>query len=202
MRNIILVVMFLLVLDSTWAVSFPTKKAYKFVHTRIVQASKDTALTYKGVQVFVPAGQAIILGQTEQGSIIVRGRDLAGVKIGEGTILARGPVILFVDPQTNVIDVSRGEEVYVTDSQGRTAALSQGAFVSMKDIRISTARAAVQTSPTPAKPNATVATPAVKSAKTQATAWPSFIADTIIENTATEQAAQDVEETLSPSAPR
>lgn len=215
MKKVIAALFVICFVGTTLAVAAPTQQN-KITNTRIVQASKDTTLTYNGVKVFVPAGQAIILGQNSDGSIVVRGQNLNGVKIGEGTISAQGPVVLSVQPQTNVITVNRGADVEVTDGNGRTAALSQGASVSGKDIRVATVPtvAALTTSTTNNKAEASKA-PAAQAATNKTTAattskdtevveteLPAFVSNAIIESAATEQAAQNVEETLSPSAPR
>ncbi len=209
MKRVIAVLSVFGLLGTTLAVAAPAKQANKITHTRIVQANKDTTLTYNGVKVFVPAGQSIILGQNSNGTIVVSGQNLSGVKIGEGTISAQGPVVLLVQPQTNVITVNRGRDVQVTDSNGRTAALSQGASVSAKDIRANTVPI-VEANQANSKPAATKAAANKAESAAQVTtntnevadALPNFVADSVVESAANEQAAQDVEETLSPSAPR
>ena len=136
---------------------------------------------------FVPAGQTIILGQASDGTVIVRGQNLVGVKLDNGTITAPGLIILSVAPKTHVITVNRGNGVLVRDAHGRTAELSRGASVSARDIRVSTVPPVVLTS---------------SQTQDDVSSLPSFVAQNQTTSAASEQAAQDVEETLSPSSPR
>lgn len=197
MHRIVVMVIAVLTLVAMFPTGAGAKEVGTIKKTRIVQANKDTTLTYGGVKVFVPAGQTIILGQAENGAIIVRGQNLQNVQIGDGTISADGLVVLAVWPDTHVVSVSRGSGVKVTDANGRTAELSQGASVYMRDIR------------TPAVPTVqsitpTAVTKAVSNEQTEEAdaELPSFVAEMETSSAATEQAAQNVEDTLSASAPR
>ena len=80
----------------------------KVTKTRIVQATKDTTVTYAGVKIFVPQGKTIVLGQNADGSVVLRGQDISGVKINDATVSFQGTAVLSVNPQSNVITVTRG----------------------------------------------------------------------------------------------
>ncbi len=189
MKKIVLFVFGLLLAGSTLttaAAQLPTKG--KIVNTRIVQASKDTLINYYGVRVFVPKGQTVIMGLAEDGSVVVRGNNLQGVQVGQGTLSSNGMVVFNVQPKSQVITVHRGT-VVVQDAQGRSASVSSGAAVSAVNIR------------TPVTPN-------LANVQAVEAALPSFVAETEVTSAAAEQAVQDVEETkqaeeevLSPSAP-
>ena len=208
----------------------PTAQPAKITNTRIVQAAQDTTLHYGGVKVFVPKGQTIILGQNPNGSIVLRGQNLKGVKVADASITAPGAAVLAVNPQNSVITLSKGSNIQVTDVNGRTAEVSQGASVSAKDIRTSTTPTLTATAQSDAnKAQKAVAKAQAKAAKAQAKAEakaakeaaanqvatatdtveindvPAFVAASQTSETATEQATQNVDETengLSPSAPR
>ncbi len=196
MHKIVIAMVAVLTFVAALPVTVSAKSTGTIKKTRIVQATKDTSLTYGGVKVFVPAGQTIVLGQTENGAIVVRGQNLQGVKIGDGTVSADGLVVLAVWPDTRVVSVSRGTGVKVTDANGRTAELSQGASVYMRDIRLP----AVPTVQEITKPAAAVSN--APAAEVEGFQLPSFVADMETSSAASEQAVQNVEDTLSPSAPR
>lgn len=206
----------------------PAAKSAKITNTRIVQAAQDTTLNYGGVKVFVPKGQTVILGQNAGGSVVVRGQNLKGVKVADASITAPGAAVLSVNPKDQVITVSKGNNIQVTDANGRTAEVSQGASVSAKDIRTATApalaanaqsnaakaqKAVTKAQAKAVKAQAKIEAKAAKeAAATQATSdtvetveVPAFVAATQTSDTAVEQATQNVDETenvLSPSAPR
>ena len=121
MKKIIVLLVSLLVTTVAMA-----QDSSKVTNTRIVQATKDTTITYAGVKVFVPQGATVILGQDGSGAVVVRGQNIDGVKINNATVSFPGAVVLSVNPQSNVITVNRGDQVSVTDGNGRTAVLSQG----------------------------------------------------------------------------
>lgn len=190
MHRIMVVLVALLSLSTTLAVAAPTKALGKLSNTRIVRAdqNKSIALTYAGVRILVPAGHIVILAQAEDGSIVVRAQQLNGVEVGTTTLHAQGPVTVSVAPDTQIVTVYSGKEVKVTDANGRTAELAQGASVSGKDIRASVITA-LNTGTTTTQTETPYA-------------LPTFVAETETTSAAAEQATQDVEETLSPSAPR
>ncbi len=215
MKKIVTLVVGLVFAGATF-VSAATQKAAP----RVIKSTQDTTLNYAGVEIFVPAGQAVVLGQDDNGSIVVRGSDLNGVRVGDGSISSNGPATVSYVPQAGIIMVHTGNGVLVTDPNGRTAELSQGAAVTAKDIRIPAGptldslrirvegRAAVLTNTLPLQKEQK------KPAKQESQApltdedgnWiPAFVAESEVPSAAYEQAGWDVVETeqvLSTSAPR
>ena len=183
--------------------------ANKITNTRILQATKDTTITYAGVKIFVPAGQTVVVGQTSNGSIVLRGQNLQGVRVGEGTLAARSPVLLIVQPNTQVIRVVQGNNVQVTDGNGRTAEISAGAAVSAKDIRAevgsmlpTTVVTVVAEEEVVTEPQKTDSKPVEVEQEEREFEVPAFVAATSASETSIEQSVQNVEDTLSPSSPR
>lgn len=214
MKKILVMLFAFSLLGATQVIAATNTETAKVSNTRIVKADKDTNLTYGKVKFFVPAGQALVLGQVDNGSVLVRAARLEGVKIGKATIDSKLPVALYVDPATNAIIVDQGKDVQLVDNNGRTAVMSQGAAVSGEDIRLSVPRSFLVTlplswqtksqfvNPNPThnnnKVNQTVVTP-----EAEGETYPDFLSDDeILSSTAYEQAVQDVEDSLSPSAPR
>ena len=136
MKKILVMLFAFSLLGATQVVAATNTETVKVSNTRIVKADKDTNLTYGKVKFFVPAGQALVLGQVDNGSVLVRAARLEGVKIGKATIDSKLPVALYVDPATNAIIVDQGKDVQLVDNNGRTAVMSQGAAVSGEDIGI------------------------------------------------------------------
>ncbi len=188
MKRIVLCAMGL-VLTTTGFVQAATAKTVKITNTRLIQAVKNTTITYGGVRIFVPAGQAIILGQYSDGAIVVRGKNLNGIKLDNSTISSRGDCVLNYEPQTHRLEVARAESVTVQDANGKTAVLSQGAAVTASDILV----------PVGTKPSVeTVKTASVAQVQQQDTSTvdvPDFVAESETSSAASEQASQDVEET-------
>ena len=210
MKKIIVVLfaMSLLGVSHSWAASNDANP--KVSNTSIIRTDKDTTFTYGKVKFFVPNGQAMILGQTENGSVLVRAAKLEGVKMGKATVNSKKPVSLYVDPATNAIIVDQGNDVQVADKDGRVANLSQGAAVSGEDIRLSVPRSFLVTLPLSwqtksqfvnTNKNRTNFNDQAVVAQEEGP-YPSFVEENEVSSAAYEQAVQDVEDTLSPSAPR
>lgn len=210
MKKIIVVLfaMSLLGVSQSWAASNDANP--KVSNTSIIRTDKDTTFTYGKVKFFVPNGQAMILGQTENGSVLVRAAKLEGVKMGKATVNSKKPVSLYVDPATNAIIVDQGNDVQVADKDGRVANLSQGAAVSGEDIRLSVPRSFLVTLPLSwqtksqfvnTNKNRTNFNDQTVVAQEEGP-YPSFVEENEVSSAAYEQAVQDVEDTLSPSAPR
>ncbi len=190
MRKIFVLLTGFILLGISFASAAPGKQANKILNPRIVSAAKATTITYQGTKIFIPAGTTLLLGTYEDGSIVIRGMNIDGVKVDNGTIIAKGPVLLSVQPQTQVITVTRGNDVKILDTNGRMAALSAGASVSLADIRTTVAPVEIAT--------------VVQPQEAVADELPAFVADTQTDSVVSEQATQDVietEEVLSPSAP-
>ncbi|MBP5429436.1 MAG: hypothetical protein J6Y25_00895 [Elusimicrobiaceae bacterium] len=215
MKKIVALVVGLVLTGATFVFAATQKAA-----PRVIKSTQDTTLNYAGVEIFVPAGQAVVLGQDDNGSVVVRGSDMNGVRIGEASISSNGPATVSYVPQAGIVMVHSGNGVLVTDPDGRTAELSQGAAVTARDIRIPAGptleslrirvegRAAVLTNTLPLQKEQK------KPAKQEAQYplmdenenWiPAFVAESEIPSAAYEQAERDVLETegvLSTSAPR
>ena len=206
MKKIAVCIIGMLCLGATFVAA---QAANKITNTRILQATKDTTITYVGVKIFVPAGQTVVVGQSGNGSIILRGQNLQGVQVGQGTLSARGPVLLTVQPDTQVIRVVQGNNVQVTDGNGRTAEISAGAAVSAKDIRAevgsmlpTTVVTVVAEEEVVTEPQKTDSKPVEVEQEEREFEVPAFVAATSASETSIEQSVQNVEDTLSPSAPR
>lgn len=104
-------------------------------HTRTVEAKEDTTITYAGMKVFVPAGQTITLGRTKEKTVVVRADKMANVKVGVATLTSSEPAVVAVQPKQNSFSIITGNNVQITDANGRVAKLSEGASVSGDDIR-------------------------------------------------------------------
>ena len=136
----------------------------------------DTTVTYNGVKIFIPKGVKVTVKQAANGDVTVEGSNFAGVKINNATVNATGNASFSVNPSTQVITVNQGY-ITVTDPNGKTAGVAKGASVYAQNV--------LQGS------EATVSSEV-----------PAFVAATDVRSTVSEQAAQNVAETLSPSAPR
>ena len=177
----------------------------KISDTRIVQAKKDTTLTYAGVKIFVPVDQVIILGTHPDGSVGVRGQDIQSVKVGSGTFTSRGEVAFVFHPKEQIVFVQKGE-LMVTDGKGYTDQFSAGVFVSVQDIRSTViptlGEKEITTAGKPMKKGSFAKSEEAQDAAQDMLGVPFFVASTATSSAASEQAAQDAEDTISPSAPR
>ena len=135
---------------------------------------KETWVEYNGIIITIPKGVKATVTRDVQGNIIVSGSDLNGVKIDGETVNSNGRTALSINPSTKVITVREGNNVTVTNANGQTYSLRPGQ---------STAQAVAAAKPEPA------------------VNVPAFVLPST-ESAASQQAAQNVEETLSPSAPR
>ncbi len=171
------------------------QKKITIFNTRIVQALQTTTLKYAGVNITVPQGRTVILGQRSDGSIVIRGKDLSNIQIGDSIISTQGYSVFSVEPQSNVVFLNRGTELTLQDPAGTTATIYPGQAVSADN-------AAVTSETAPALQAAAAQEAAAAAALAEEV--PAFIAESETSSTASEQATQDVtetEETLSPSAP-
>lgn len=207
MKKISILLIGVMCLGTTFVMARP---ANKITNTRILQAAKDTTVIYAGVKIFIPAVQTVILGQASDGSIIMRGRNLKDVQVGAGTLSSRGPVFLAIKPENQVIRVVSGGNVLVRDGNGRTAEISAGAAVSAKDVRADIGPTLPPVTVTVAQEEVVVTRsqkPAAKPVEMDEVEYmepvlPAFVAATSSSPASTEQAVQNVEDTLSPSTPR
>lgn len=132
----IVVVCALFLLGSTLAVAAPGLSGKKITNSQIVQATQDTTVNIAGTDIFVPKGQTVILGQRENGAILMRGADLRGVKINGASISTKGFSILSYRPNTQVVFLHRGEYLTVTDAQGRTSTVGKNGAISTANASI------------------------------------------------------------------
>lgn len=177
MKKTVLLLTGFMLLATTFVAAAPA--ANTISRPRIVSTAKNTTITYQGIKIFIPAGHTLVLGQSSDGSIILRGNNLQGIKIGDQVISSTGPVLLSVQPDTQVITVNRGtaDIVNPVSAPAATAAANTTNHNT----------AAAEQAPTAAEDE-----------------LPAFVAESEMSNTAAEQATQDVietEEVLSPSAP-
>lgn len=136
MHKIVVFVIGLLALSTTLVIAAPaTRTTDKLKHTRTVQAKKDTAITYAGIKIFVPAGQTIVLGRNKEKAVVIRAEQMDGVKVGDATLTSTEPATIAIQSTQNSFTVLEGNNVQLTDANGRMAKLSEGVSVSGDDIR-------------------------------------------------------------------
>lgn len=198
MKKIVAVSM-LVLLGSTFVAAAPGFAGTKIANSQLIQATQDTTVNFAGSKVFVPKGQTIILGQRSNGAIVIRGRNLQGVKLDNAAISTQGNTVVSYYPSSNVAFLNRGETMTITDALGRTATVDQSGAIATND-------AAVNSNTVEAIQEQAKAEAAQAAAELgDVTELPAFVASTETSSAASEQASQNVEETektLSPSAPR
>ena len=199
--TVVLFAMFLLGVTNVFAA---TNNNQKVTNTRTVQATQDTTLTFGKLKFFVPAGQNIELAELKNGVVLLHANKMDGIKVNNATLSAPSSTVLSIDPKTNAVIVEQGKAVLLTDKNGRTATMSQGAAVSGNDIRQSVERAWPVTFPVSWQIEGNIPQ---NTDKTEVFV-PAFVAEDEVAAAAREQATQDVldnelreEDTLSPSAP-
>lgn len=195
MKKLVVTVCTFVLLSSTMAMAAVGFTGKKIANSQIVQGK--ATVTYAGTTVSVPQGQTVILGQRENGSIVIRCLNLNNVEVDGAKVSTRGYTVLSYQPNTNVVFLNRGELLTVSDAVGHTASVEQGGAVS-------TTNAAVNSNTVEAMKEAAAkeAQEASVELADELAEVPAFVASTEATSAATEQAVQDVEETLSPSAPR
>ena len=180
-------------LGATLAVAASTQNVGKIKNPKIVQAKENSSFMYAGANFFVPKGQALLLGQRENGSIVIRGFNIDNLQVDDSSISAQGYSVLSYQPTTHVVFLNRGESMTVTDPSGVSSSVAQHGA-------ISTTNAAIN-SDTVAQMKAAAQREAAL-AEQEFNDTPAFVNELATTTSAREQAAQDVEETLSPSSPR
>lgn len=195
MKKLVATVCTLVLLGSTVAMAAVGFTGKKIANSKIVQG--EAVVTYAGTTVAVPQGQTIILGQRENGSIVIRALNLNNVEVNGAKMSTRGYTVLSYQPNRDVAFLNRGELLTVSDRAGHTASVEQGGA-------ISTVNAEVNSNTVEAMKEAAAkeAQEAAVELADEVAEVPAFVAATETTSAATEQAVQDVEETLSPSAPR
>lgn len=168
---------------------------YKNGSTLTVNGKTDAAIDYNGVSVFIPKGQMLLIRPTKAGGVILQGDQFSGIVVNNHTLSAEGFTVLVVDPKTQDITIQEGT-VNVADQNGNLQTFEQGSTLSAQE----------KTTPK-AEPSATqdapVATKPVATENTDEQPIPDFVSlEAITDTIAYQQATQDVERPLSPSAPR
>lgn len=180
-------------LGATFAVAAPAKK--KFVRSHILQG--QTVTRYEGVKLGIPQGQTVLVGRRDNGSLVLRGKNLRNIQIEDTYLSTDGYSIVSYQPASHVVFLNKGNSMTVTDPAGRTGTVAQNGA-------ISTTNAAV-TSDTAANLKAAAeqeAKDVVVELGEELNEIPAFVEAAATTSAATEQAAQNVEDTLSASAPR
>lgn len=166
---------------------------YKSGSTLTVNGKNDAAINYDGVSVFIPKGQMLIIRPGKTGGIVLQGEQMAGIVVNNRTLSSEGFASLSVDPKTQAITVQEGS-VNVADKTGNLQTYEQGSVLVAQTVAPAQ-ETTVRPAPAPAKP--------VTYVETATEALPDFVAfEALDNNVAYEQATQDVERALSPSAPR
>lgn len=213
MKKVIAVLFAVFFVGTTLAIAAPAKKsAGKIKNTKIVQATQKLNFTYLGTPISVPQGQVILLGERPNGSIVIRGKNMDQIKVGPGTFSTEGYSIVSYQPKTNVIFLNRGKWLTLRDPQGETATVQEkGAILAtnakinsntLEDMRIAAQKDAEEVSADLGESsNNGSSANALDNAGTNGKTLPSFVEPNVLDGVAHQQASNDVEATLSPSAP-
>ena len=219
MRKAVMFVVGLLTLSINLAVAASTKSAGKIKNTKIVQATQDLKFDYLGTPIFVPKGQVLLLGERPNGSIVIRGLNMDQIKVGPGTFSTEGYSVVSYQPKTNVVYLNRGKWLTLKDPHGETATVHEkGAILAtnakinsntLEDMRIAALNDAEEASADLQGVTNKKGTPAADNANNNGNdegnadinRFPSAAESNVLEGVAYQQASNDVEMTLSPSAP-
>ena len=199
MKKIVVAVCTFVLLGSTFAVAAPGFAGKKITNSQLIQATQDTTVNFGGAKIFVPKGQTVILGQRENGAIVIRGLNLNHFKIDDSSLSSRGYTVLSYYPSSNIAFLHKGDFMTVTDSLGHSATVSQNGAIATNNTQINSNTVAEL------KEQAKAETEQVAQELGEELEVPPFVAQTATSSAVSEQATQDVEETeqtLSPSAPR
>ena len=150
-----------------------------------VDGETDTVVNYNGVKVSVPQGQQVSVREGSNGTVIVSGTDMNGVKINDQEINSFGSTVLVYSPDNQQIQATRGTAQITSNGKTITVGAQQQAVAQKTETAKQTAS---------------------KTTAVETVEAPAFVSADIVTNVAEEQTAQDVEETeaaceLSPSTP-
>lgn len=98
---------------------------YKNGSTIKVNAPIETTVHYNNVKVTVPAGTAVEISQAKNGDIIVKGKNLSDVKVGDLSVTSNGTATFTINAKTAGITVNKGT-LFVKDAAGRFLPVKQG----------------------------------------------------------------------------
>lgn len=168
-----------------------------------VNGSSETEVDYNGLKVVIPQGVKATISQNAKGHIIIQSERLSNVKISNLTVNSDGKSTITVNPESYTLTVNSGKEVRITNVNGKTSSMTAGQSAVM--VSFGTKEEAKEEVKEEAKTVKEEAKPA-KAAKADvdeaaASNVPAFVLPGS-ESTANQQVSQNVEETLSPSAPR
>ena len=198
MKKIVVAVCTFVLAGSTFAVAAPGFAGKKIV-SQIVKG--PATVTLSGAKVSVPQGQTILLGQRDNGSLVIRGNNLNNIQVNETVLSTNGRSIVSYQPNTNVVYLNKGKSLTVTDASSNVATVAEGGAVSATNATINSNTTKEMKEVAKAEAQAVVEEGIVSQEET----LPAFVASTETSSAASEQASQNVEETektLSPSAPR
>lgn len=168
-----------------------------------VNGSSETEVDYNGLKVVIPQGVKATISQNAKGHIIIKSERLSNVKISNLTVNSDGKSTITVNPQSYTLTVNSGKEVRITNVNGKTSSMTAGQSAVMvsfgtKEEAKEEAKAEEKAAKEEAKPAKAAKADAAEAAASNV---PAFVLPGS-ESTANQQVSQNVEETLSPSAPR
>ena len=164
-----------------------------------VNGSSETEVDYNGLKVVIPQGVKATISQNAKGHIIIQSERLSNVKISNLTVNSDGKSTITVNPESYTLTVNSGKEVRITNVNGKTSSMTAGQSALMVSFGTKEeAKEEVKTVKEEAKPAKAAK---ADTAEAAASNVPAFVLPGS-ESTANQQVSQNVEETLSPSAPR
>lgn len=172
-----------------------------------VNGSSDTEVDYNGLKVVIPQGVKATVSQNAKGHIIIKSDRLSNVKISNLTVNSDGKSTITVNPKSYTLTVNSGKEVRITNVNGKTSSMTAGQSAMLvsfgtkeeaKDEVKEEAKAEEKAVKEEAKPAKAAKADSSEEAVSNV---PAFVLPSS-ESTANQQVSQNVEETLSPSAPR
>lgn len=164
-----------------------------------VNGSSETEVDYNGLKVLIPQGVKATISQNAKGHIIIQSERLSNVKISNLTVNSDGKSTITVNPESYTLTVNSGKEVRITNVNGKTSSMTAGQSALMVSFGTKEeAKEEVKTVKEEAKPAKAAKADAAEAAASNV---PAFVLPGS-ESTANQQVSQNVEETLSPSAPR
>lgn len=168
-----------------------------------VNGSSETEVDYNGLKVVIPQGVKTTISQNAKGHIIIQSERLSNVKISNLTVNSDGKSTITVNPESYTLTVNSGKEVRITNVNGKTSSMTAGQSALMvsfgtKEEAKEEVKEEVKTVKEEAKPAKAAKADAAEAAASNV---PAFVLPGS-ESTANQQVSQNVEETLSPSAPR
>lgn len=164
-----------------------------------VNGSSETEVDYNGLKVVIPQGVKATISQNAKGHIIIQSERLSNVKISNLTVNSDGKSTITVNPESYTLTVNSGKEVRITNVNGKTSSMTAGQSALMVSFGTKEeVKEEVKTVKEEAKPAKAAKADAAEAATSNV---PAFVLPGS-ESTANQQVSQNVEETLSPSAPR